>query len=95
MKQIARIFTLACLPFAAMAQTQQEEEDKGYLAGLIEENLSGAGRTVTVNACEQAAGAENVLHLRPNSGTDLALFNAVRHPEPAGASRGAARAGRC
>lgn len=34
-------------------------------------------RTVTVNACEQAAGAENVLHLRPNSGTDLALFNAM------------------
>jgi arsenite oxidase large subunit len=34
-------------------------------------------RTVTVNACEQAAGAENVLHLQPNSGTDLALFNAI------------------
>jgi arsenite oxidase large subunit len=34
-------------------------------------------RTVTVNACEEAAGAENVLHLQPNSGTDLALFNAI------------------
>ena len=34
-------------------------------------------RTVTVNACEVAAGAENVLHLQPNSGTDLALFNAI------------------
>ncbi|SIN76515.1 arsenate reductase (azurin) large subunit [Vannielia litorea] len=34
-------------------------------------------RTVTVRACEQAAGAENVLHLQPNSGTDLALFNAI------------------
>lgn len=34
-------------------------------------------RTVTVNACEEAAGAENVLHLQINSGTDLALFNAL------------------
>lgn len=34
-------------------------------------------RTVTINACEVAAGAENVLHLQPNSGTDLALFNAI------------------
>jgi len=34
-------------------------------------------RTVTVNACEEAAGDENVLHLQPNSGTDLALFNAI------------------
>ncbi|MDF0602897.1 arsenate reductase (azurin) large subunit [Psychromarinibacter sp. C21-152] len=34
-------------------------------------------RTVTVRACEEAAGAENVLHLQPNSGTDLALFNAI------------------
>ena len=34
-------------------------------------------RTVTVNACEAAAGADNVLHLAINSGTDLALFNAL------------------
>ena len=34
-------------------------------------------RTVTVRACEEAAGPENVLHLQPNSGTDLALFNAI------------------
>ncbi|EKF61500.1 arsenite oxidase large subunit [Agrobacterium albertimagni AOL15] len=34
-------------------------------------------RTVTVNACEETAGAENVLHLAINSGTDLALFNAL------------------
>ncbi|MEO1312804.1 MAG: arsenate reductase (azurin) large subunit [Pseudomonadota bacterium] len=34
-------------------------------------------RTVTVRACEEAAGAENVLHLQPNSGTDIALFNAM------------------
>ncbi len=34
-------------------------------------------RTVTVNACEAEAGKENVLHLAINSGTDLALFNAL------------------
>ncbi|MCI5046659.1 MAG: arsenate reductase (azurin) large subunit [Aquisalinus sp.] len=34
-------------------------------------------RTVTVNACEVEAGAENVLHLAINSGTDLALYNAL------------------
>ena len=34
-------------------------------------------RTVTVNACEDAAGKENVLQLAINSGTDLALFNTL------------------
>jgi arsenite oxidase large subunit len=34
-------------------------------------------RTVTVNACEMEAGKDNVLHLAINSGTDLALFNAL------------------
>ena len=34
-------------------------------------------RTVTVNACEVAAGKDNVLHLAINPGTDLALFNAL------------------
>ena len=34
-------------------------------------------RTVTINACEVEAGKNNVLHLAINSGTDLALFNAL------------------
>jgi arsenite oxidase large subunit len=34
-------------------------------------------RTVSVNAAEQIAGKDNVLHLALNSGTDLALFNAL------------------
>ena len=34
-------------------------------------------RTVSVNACEEVAGADNVMHLQINSGTDLALFNAL------------------
>jgi len=34
-------------------------------------------RTVTVDSCEQVAGADNVLHLRIASGSDLALFNTL------------------
>lgn len=34
-------------------------------------------RTVSANACEEVAGKDNVLHLAINSGTDLALFNAL------------------
>ncbi len=34
-------------------------------------------RTVTVNACEEFAGKENVLHLQINTGSDLALFNTL------------------
>jgi arsenite oxidase large subunit len=34
-------------------------------------------RTVTVSACEVEASTENVLHLAIQSGTDLALFNAL------------------
>jgi arsenite oxidase large subunit len=34
-------------------------------------------RTVSINAAEAEAGKDNVLHLAINSGTDLALFNAI------------------
>jgi arsenite oxidase large subunit len=34
-------------------------------------------RTVTVNAAEEVAGKENVLHLAINEGSDMALFNAL------------------
>ena len=34
-------------------------------------------RTPTIAACEAEAGTDNVLHLAINSGTDLALFNAL------------------
>ncbi|MCK0104614.1 arsenate reductase (azurin) large subunit [Pseudohalocynthiibacter sp. F2068] len=34
-------------------------------------------RTVSINAAEEVAGAENVLHLQINTGTDMALFNAL------------------
>ena len=34
-------------------------------------------RTVTINAAEEVAGKDNVLHLAINEGTDMALFNAL------------------
>ncbi|WP_417809653.1 arsenate reductase (azurin) large subunit [Thioclava sp.] len=34
-------------------------------------------RSVTVNACEEVAGTENVLHLAIKPGSDMALFNAL------------------
>ena len=34
-------------------------------------------RTVSVNASEEVAGKDNVLHLQINTGTDMALFNAI------------------
>jgi len=34
-------------------------------------------RSVTVNACEEVAGPENVLHLAINPGSDMALFNTL------------------
>ena len=50
--------TLATLPLATapafaqdstQAQEAQEREDRGFLAGLLEDNLSGAGRSVVID----------------------------------------------
>ncbi|WP_439153834.1 translocation/assembly module TamB domain-containing protein [Yoonia sp.] len=46
MRILLLITALLVAPFAAMGQTP--EEDRGYLQGLIEDNLSGAGRIVTI-----------------------------------------------
>ncbi len=51
--------------------------DEPHRAGRIV--IVDPRRTVTVNACEVEAGKDNVLHLALNSGTDLALFNALSH----------------
>ncbi|SOC07994.1 autotransporter secretion inner membrane protein TamB [Rhodobacter sp. JA431] len=42
------------LPFQALAQDDQTERDRSYLTGLIEDNLSGAGRSIRL---EGFAGA--------------------------------------
>ena len=57
------------------AKKQEQLPDEPHAAARIV--IVDPRRTVTVNACEVAAGKENVLHLAINSGTDLALFNAM------------------
>ncbi|WP_246100412.1 molybdopterin-dependent oxidoreductase [Cereibacter sediminicola] len=58
-----------------MAKKQADLPDEPHSAARIV--IVDARRTVTVNACEEAAGAENVLHLQIQSGTDLALLNTI------------------
>src|SRR6516164_4429245 len=53
------------------AEMPDEPHDRGRIV------IVDPRRTVTVNACEVEAGKENVLHLAVNSGTDLALLNAL------------------
>ena len=60
---------------ATVAKKQEMMPDESHGAARI--IIVDPRRTVTVNACEIEAGADNVLHLALNSGTDLALFNAI------------------
>ncbi|MCX7888918.1 MAG: arsenate reductase (azurin) large subunit [Rhodobacteraceae bacterium] len=54
---------------------KQELPDEPHAAAKVV--IVDPRRTVTIKACEEAAGKDNVLHLQINSGTDLALFNAL------------------
>ncbi len=49
---------LAFCPVVASAQTASEEADKGYLVELIEDNLSGDTRSVTITGFEGALSSE-------------------------------------
>ncbi len=57
--------------------SKKEEELPGEPHAPAKVVIVDPRRTVTLNACEEAAGKENVLHLALNSGTDLALFNTL------------------
>jgi arsenite oxidase large subunit len=59
----------------SLDKKKQQLADEPHAAGRIV--IVDPRRTVTVNACEIEAGKDNVLHLAINSGTDLALFNAL------------------
>jgi arsenite oxidase large subunit len=59
----------------SLDKKKQQLADESHAAGRIV--VVDPRRTVTVNACEMEAGKDNVLHLAINSGTDLALFNAL------------------
>jgi arsenite oxidase large subunit len=60
---------------ATLDKKKKELPGEPHAAGKI--IIVDPRRTVTVNACEMEAGKDNVLHLAINSGTDLALFNAL------------------
>ncbi|SEV92534.1 autotransporter secretion inner membrane protein TamB [Cognatiyoonia koreensis] len=57
MRHFAAIAALLLLPFAAHAQSQ-EDEDKGYLTNLIEDNLSGDTREVNIIGFAGALSSE-------------------------------------
>ncbi len=73
------ISALCMIPFSAVAQTQ-EDEDKGYLTELIEDNLSGAGREVNVLGFQGALSSEatiDVLTIADAEGIWLTLEDIV------------------
>lgn len=72
-----RIFAfLLCLtmPFAAVAQ--QADEDVGYLAGLLQDALSGAGRDVRIRGFEGALSSEASIQLLSISDDEGEWFRA-------------------
>lgn len=60
---------------ATLSKKQELMPDEPHEAARI--IIVDPRRTLTVNACEEVAGPENVLHLQINSGTDMVLFNAL------------------
>lgn len=58
MKHYLWILPLAAWPTLAPAQTTQEDVDKGYLINLIEENLSGVSRSVSIDGFRGALSSE-------------------------------------
>jgi arsenite oxidase large subunit len=59
----------------SLQKKQQQLADEKHEPGRI--IFVDPRRTVTANACEADVGKDHVLHLALNSGTDLALLNAI------------------
>ncbi|MGM0562284.1 MAG: arsenate reductase (azurin) large subunit [Pseudomonadota bacterium] len=60
---------------SSIGKKEEQLPDEAHAPGRI--IIVDPRRTVTTNACEMEAGSDRVLHLAINSGTDLALFNAL------------------
>jgi translocation and assembly module TamB len=58
LKYILIACTLCAAPVSVLAQTTQEDEDKGYITTLIEENLSGVSRDVNISGFKGALSSE-------------------------------------
>ncbi len=79
MNRLILISALALLPLSSLAQTQ-EEDDKGYLTNLIEENLTGAGREVNILGFEGALSSQatiDALTVADSEGIWLTLEDVV------------------
>ncbi|WP_400084007.1 translocation/assembly module TamB domain-containing protein [Yoonia sp. R78084] len=77
MKRFLSICALCAAPFTASAQ---EDDGEGYLAGLIEENLSGVSRQVNIQGFEGALSSEatiDVLTIADADGVWLTLEDIV------------------
>lgn len=62
MRYLVYIIALICAPIWAHAQSQ-EEEDKGYIVDLIEENLSGVSRDVNIIGFAGALSSEATIEV--------------------------------
>ncbi len=86
------IICVLCLaPFIAVAQTQ-EDEDKGYLTKLIEDNLSGVSREVRIQGFEGALSSEatiDVLSIADADGVWLTVEDIVLNWRRSALLRGA------
>lgn len=58
MVRLWAIFWLIVLPFGAFAQTDAQTDERDYLTALIEDNLSSAGRKVTLTGFTGALSAQ-------------------------------------
>ncbi len=80
MKKLIYILPILALPNLAIGQTAQEEEDKGYLTELIEDNLSGVSRQVSISGFRGALSSEATLErltIADEEGVWLTLEDAV------------------
>lgn len=70
------VLALCALPLSAMAQ----EDDRGYLTALLEDNLSGAGRKITITGFEGALSSKAkiaALTIADDEGVWLSLKDVV------------------
>lgn len=80
MRKLAYALPLLALPVLSFAQTAQEEEDKGFLTELIEDNLSGVSRDVNITGFQGALSSEaslDTLTIADEEGIWLTLEDVV------------------
>nr|WP_111301266.1 translocation/assembly module TamB domain-containing protein [Paracoccus saliphilus] len=74
----ALLFPLAVLAQSAAELSEQIQDDRGFLTGLLERNLSGAGRTVVIDGFEGALSSRatfSEIRIADDEGVWLTLRN--------------------